>query len=138
MSLIEIIKQDQLNARKEKLVIKSSILTTLIGEAEMVGKNDGNRQSTDEEVVKVIKKFIKNIDDTLNVVSEGSVTSLIAERVILESYLPKQLTAEDIVRILSENYPSNPPTKAVGMKFLKENYAGRYDGKLASQVIDSL
>ena len=59
--LLNKIKADQLAARKAKDGLATALLTTLIGDAEMVGKNAG-RLVTDEEVVAVIKKFIKNID----------------------------------------------------------------------------
>jgi hypothetical protein len=61
MSLIQTIKADQVQARKARSA-SASILTTLIGEAEMIGKNAGDRESTDEEVIAIIKKFIKNLD----------------------------------------------------------------------------
>ena len=51
--LIENLKEDQLIARKNRDQIKATLLTTLIGEAEMVGKNTGNRSPFDEEVVSV-------------------------------------------------------------------------------------
>lgn len=41
--LIVKIKHDQLVARKNRDQIESTLLTTLIGEADMVGKNNGNR-----------------------------------------------------------------------------------------------
>ena len=57
--LLAEIKAKQINARKARLST-ATLLTTLIGEAEMVGKNQG-REVTDSEVLAMIKKFIKNI-----------------------------------------------------------------------------
>ena len=68
MSLIIEIKSAQLAARKARDSFTASSLTTLIGEAEMVGKNAG-REVTDAEVVAVLKKFVKNIDETTTVLS---------------------------------------------------------------------
>lgn len=133
MSLIKQIKQDQLAARLgTKNPHAASLLTTLIGEAEMVGKNAGNRESTDAEVVAVIKKFIKNIDETLEVLkfsSDGKVANLFEEKRVLEEYLPRQLSEYELKAIAVAR--SNMPDY---MKYLKENHAGQYDGKLASQV----
>ncbi|HLP27579.1 MAG TPA: hypothetical protein VK147_02990, partial [Candidatus Didemnitutus sp.] len=38
---------------------RKDLLVTLLSEAEMFGKNEANRESTDEEVIGVIKKFLK-------------------------------------------------------------------------------
>ena len=57
MSKLQEIKAAQLTARKERNTFKASLLTTLIGEAEMVGKSAGNRPSTDEEVLQVLNMY---------------------------------------------------------------------------------
>ena len=76
MTILESVKKAQLQARKEKRAVDASTLTTLIGEAEMIGKNDGNRASTDAEVVTVIKKFVKNIDETLTILSKDGLCAI--------------------------------------------------------------
>ena len=49
--LINQIKSDALEARKARQTNTATLLTTLYSEASMVGKNDGNRESTDAEVL---------------------------------------------------------------------------------------
>ena len=109
-------------------------MTTLLGEATAIGKNAGNRETTDDEVVSVIKKFIKNINETVTalVSRNEDASTYIAEREILERYLPKQLNEAELFK-LAASQESMPAF----MKFLKENYAGQYDGKLASTVAKS-
>jgi hypothetical protein len=58
---MEQIKAKQIAARKSGSA-DAGLLTTLLGEAAMVGKNAG-RETTDQEVVAVVKKFVKNIDE---------------------------------------------------------------------------
>lgn len=58
-----------------------------------------------------------------------------AEIAILEEFLPKQLSADDLEKIivtLKENTPGLALN--VVMKHLKDNYAGQYDGKSASEI----
>jgi hypothetical protein len=128
MALIDKIRENQLAARKARDTIPAFLLTTLLGEVGIVAKNAGRTDATDEEVIATIKKFIKNNesipDGARNVTHD-------AELHILEAYLPKQLTREDLVAL---KHVMNPANKGEWMKFLKENYAGRYDGKLASEV----
>lgn len=143
MSLIQKIKEHQLQARILRDVISTDLLTTLLGEASMVGKNAG-RETTDAEVVAVVQKFIKGIDETTKHVTEqGDVailSKLIQERAILKTYLPQQLTPEQIESylrqaILHDGLPSN---KGSLMKYLKENFTGQYDGKVAAATIDAI
>ena len=138
MSLLDSIKADQLTARKEKKAVKASLLTTLIGEAAMVGKNAG-RDTTDAEVVATIRKFLKGIDESLRVAGDyrdgDQCTVLWEEKEALESYLPRQMDQSELKRVLTQFNAENA-NKGVLMKFLKDNFAGQYDGKLAAQVVD--
>lgn len=131
MTLMQKIKQDQVEARKERDTIRANLLTTLIGEAEMVGKNAGNRESTDSEVVAVIKKFVKNAQETLAALRAHlqDHVDVTVEISILEGYLPKQLSEYEL-KAIAVGRTGMPDF----MKYLKDNYAGQYDGKLASTV----
>jgi uncharacterized protein YqeY len=142
MTLINTIKADQLQARKLRESLKATLLTTLISEAEVIGKNDGNREVTDAEVVAVVKKFVKGIDETLSFLVKASITderykTVAAERYILDKYLPVQLTIEEL-KVLIIGADLADTSKGSIMKYLKENFAGQYDGKVAAKVIDEL
>lgn len=133
--LINKIKEDNLVARKAHDSAKASLLTTLLGEAEMIGKNDGNRQTTDAEVQEVIQKFVKNNKLTIAALKDIGAEQFHKENEILSEYLPKMLSEEELkVVILSYG------TKNMGeiMKQLKANHAGMYDGQLASKIAKTL
>lgn len=136
MSLLDKIRADQLAARKNREADKASLLTTLIGEAAMKGKNSGNRESTDSEVEEVIRKFLKGNRENMAIAGDRRdgdwCDRLDAEREVLESYLPKQLSVDEIRAKIQGQEKSKPAL----MKYLKENFAGLYDGKAASQVVD--
>jgi uncharacterized protein YqeY len=132
---MEQIRADQLTARKAKDSVRASLLTTLIGEASAVGKAAGNRESTDAEVTAVIQKFIKNIDLTLTHVKDAVA---LAERAILETYLPKQMSKEQIVAEIEVVKASGVDAKALKgavMKHFKEKFAGQYDSKAILELI---
>lgn len=142
MSLLQTIKNDQLQARKDRLTAKASLLTTLYSEASMTGLNDGKRESTDPEVTATIKKFLKNVEESISVASPVVATQLLLEKKILEGYLPTQLTEEQITNIVTTliSEIQNPTKNDVGNinKALKAQYSGQYDGKVASEIIKSL
>ena len=144
MSLIQQIKNQQIEARKARDAVKASLLTTLLAEASAPGKNAGNRESTDEEVVSVVKKFIKNADETLAALptSDARHPVVVVEKVILETFLPRQLTEADLREVLAAeviNLEDKSP-KQMGklMAVLKVKFAGQYDGALASKYVQVL
>lgn len=134
MTLMDNIKARQLAARKAGDSAQASLLTTLVGEAAMVGKNAG-RETSDQEVVAVVKKFIKNIDETISALQARGqpFDQYSAERAILEQFLPVQMS-EDTLQTLAKSQKDMPSF----MKHLKENYAGQYDGKMASTVAKAI
>jgi uncharacterized protein YqeY len=60
---------------------------------------------------------------------------LVAEIAIIEEFMPKQMTAAELEAALVE-YKSSTPGAVMGtaMKFLKDRFAGQYDGKSASEI----
>lgn len=58
-----------------------------------------------------------------------------AEIKILEAFLPSQLSAEKLEQSLSEFKASNPGSNmGLAMKYLKDNFGGQYDAKVASEI----
>ncbi len=135
MSLMTDIKNKQVTARKAGSSV-AQLYTTLLGEASAVGKNAGNRETTDAEVVAVVKKFIKNIDETISALAARNMDHSVftAERVALEQFLPIQLSESDLRDIATTKATSMPDF----MKYLKENHPGQYDGKMASAIAKSV
>lgn len=144
MSLLKSIQERQLQARKQRNgeddAVRIALLTTLLGEAGAVGKNAGNRESTDAEVVAVVKKFCKNIDETLAAVGADSpkASSLRLERSVLEEFLPKQMAEPELQAVLQglavELGAAGPKDMGRLMKELKARYDGQYDGSSASAL----
>ncbi len=144
--LLDKIKADQLVARKAKDGIKASLLTTLYSEAINVGKNDGNRLSTDEEVIGVIKRFMKSANENKHIYTEShnelKLMEINNELDILSQYLPQTLT-EDEIKLAIENLFKNgfeqlPSEMGKIMKQLKVQYGTALDGNTASKVLRSL
>jgi len=142
--LIDKLRADLLIARKEKTdQVKIDLLRTLVGEAEMVGKNAGNRETTDSEVLAIVTKFSKNIKEifekTANLVGQSlsgdKVDSLQYELRILAEYLPQQVSEEDLASTINS-------TLCVGMgpimKHLIEKFGkGNFDAGVARKLIEA-
>ena len=144
--ILQDIKAASLAARKAHEADAAISLITLLSEASMIGKNDGGRETTDAETIAVVKKFIKNIDETLKVRKgdqrDPVVVKLTMERLLYNSFLPKQLTEDELkgmlAFIVAKSYPTLP-TLSDMLKALKFSYDGLYDGgtaaKLAKEIL---
>jgi uncharacterized protein YqeY len=128
---MEKIKADQLSFRKQRQTVEASVLTTLIGEASAIGKNKGNRETTDAEVVAVVKKFIDNNNGTIKLLvgDQEQTEILVKENAALQVYLPKQMSDEEIRAALATC------SKELGkiMTHFKTAFPGMYDaGKVST------
>lgn len=129
--MIDKIKEDQLNARMRFVKgrgydddLESKLLTTLLGEALMPGKK--------QDIFKLIRKYIKNANEVLKLGDEHQIYRAKAEIKILTSYLPKQLTEDELTGIILDL-----DSKNVGhvMKHLNKKYKGEFDSKLAIEIL---
>jgi len=135
MMIIDTLKAENLTARKNKDKFVSGILTCLIGEIEIVGKNDGNRKTTDAEAVKVIQKFKKGAEEVQKAKPSDEVLNEIK---IYDAYLPKLMTEEELTKLISDMIDSLPnPNIGMVMSELKKSGCD-YDGKMASAIIRDL
>lgn len=142
--MLEMIKRDQKSARLEyrkdktpELRIKSSLLTTLVGELENVAKS---KTVTEEITQGLVTKFLKGAKDSLpHARGEDEVIRLQEEIKILEGYLPVQLTELDLSLIVKQYLVENEGVN-IGqvMGYLKSSYNGQFDGKLASKIVRDL
>ena len=133
MSLLAEMKADHLEARKERSVAITKILVTVLGEMETVSKRTGD-PITDAIVITKVKKTISNNMDIISLNVE-SADELVFENKFLSHYLPKQLCKDELKEILSEVLFNNI---GEGMRYLKANYEGRFNGKDAKEVVLSI
>ena len=137
MSLLAQLKNDSLLARKAADRVRATLLSTLIGEAEMVGKNAANRESTDEEVQQTIRKFLKNNQEALGVIKDEERRAVLEqESAILTAYLPPLASDAEvqafIAAIVATLAERSPKQMGVVMGALKARYGSDFDAKQAS------
>lgn len=98
---------------------------------------------TDADVTKIIQKQIKQRIESEEIYKQANRNELAdkeqAERIVLEEYIPKPLTNKEIISIVQNLITELNVTgmKDMGkvMKVMNEKYAGRFDGKIVSQII---
>jgi uncharacterized protein YqeY len=137
LTLKEKINADYMSAFKAKNTIAKNLLSVIKGEIQTIEKNSGVENMSDEEVVKILKKTVKSLKET-NASFPSAQTA--EELFIAESYLPKQMS-EDEIRIAVDEIISSMGTtltvKEMGkvMGQFNTKYAGLADGKLVSQAV---
>ena len=98
---------------------------------------------SDELIYKAIYKEAKTLKEQIETCPSDRIDLLDKYRenlFILNDYIPKQLTAEEINTILSNKYSDVLATKNVGqiMKTVMPEFKGKADGKLVQQIVTNL
>lgn len=140
--LQEKIQEDALEARKAGNKVSSALLVTLSSEIFRIGKDAGNRRTTDEEAIRVVKKFKDGVVESLNVISDQERKAILTEELkILQSYLPAELTEEQlgasIKELVGELQDRSMKSIGVVMAGLKKKHGSAFDGSTASRLIKS-
>ncbi len=141
--LEEKILNDYKEAMKKRDTLKSSVLSCLRADIMNTALAKKKNNLDDNEVLSVIKKQVKQHQDSVEQFAKGNRPELAEkekkEMDILKSYLPPEMPAEEINKIIEEVIAA---TGAVGMKdmgkVMKEvnaNIAGKADAKTVSDLV---
>lgn len=142
MSLKEVLQQDLKTAMKEKDSLrKNVIIMTRAGILQI--EKDKKIDMDDEGVIEVIAKGAKQRKDAIPEYEKGNrpdiVESLQKEIDILMSYLPQQLSEDEVSRIVSDTIIEigAQSAKDMGkvMSALMPKVKGRADGKLVNIIV---
>lgn len=140
--LKERIDNDLKVALKNKDTIRISTLRFLksaIHNAEIAKQEE----LKDEDIIAVIKKQVKQHQDSIGEFKKGSRQDLVdketKELEILKSYLPEELKPEELLNIVKETMLKTNATSAKDMgRVMKETMArvkGRADGRTVSELV---
>lgn len=128
--LKETIVNDIKTAMKEKDTVTRDVLRIIKGEIER--KEDSSKELSTGEIVSIIKKLIESSTST----GDND------EVVVLEKYLPSQLTEAEITAIVNERKEvdglTGPRDMGKVMQYFKANHDGAYDGKLLSDIVKTV
>ena len=137
MSLTQTVAKDLMSAMKEKSEPKLSTLRMLKSELQKLQADKGkNAEISDDDVYTVIRRLIKQRKDAAEQYSAAGAKdraeSELSEIKILEPYLPKQLSDEEIDAMISESAKeinaSSPKDMGKLMKAVMQKAKGLADG----------
>jgi len=144
--LLDKINQDYKEAVKSKDESKRNTINLLLSAIKyrQIELRTSEKELTDEEIINVISKEIKKRKEAIELYEKGNRQDLVEkerkELEILESYMPKQLSEEELVSTIDEVIKSvgASSTSDVGkvMKELMPKVRGKADGSLVKSLVE--
>jgi len=142
MSIKETIEQQMKDALKSKDMFKLNVLRFILSHI----KNkeiDLRRPVTDDDVIKIIQTLVKQRKESLSFSQQANRQDLVEkeqeELKILESFLPSQLSEEEVEKIIDEVIEKIKPLglKDMGkvMKEVMPKISGRFDGSKINEMV---
>lgn len=145
MALLDQLNDDLKQAMKEKDKVRLSVIR-MVKSAVKNREIELGRALTDEDVVGVIQKEIKQRRDSLQAFQDAHRTDLIEqaeqEIAVLQSYLPAQLTDDEIAQlakdVMARVGASGKADMGKVMRELMPEVRGRADGRRVQQIVEGL
>ena len=133
------LKESLKTAMKNKDRLRMETIRSLLSEIQYEEMNKSVDELPANDTVVILQREMKKRQEAIGFEEQANrqeeKAKLQNEIAIIETFLPNQMGADDIERVLNEFKAATPGAALNGaMKFLKENYAGQYDGKSASEI----
>ena len=109
-------------------------------------EKDKNKELSDSEIIQILKKALKRNQDSYEQFTKAGREDLASkekeEILIIQNYLPEEMTEEEIIKIIQETITSMGATsmkdigKVIGI--IKKNHGDNLDMSLVSKHVKSL
>ena len=145
MSLREQLDADLLKAVRSKDELRRSALRLIKASLQSDEKSLGKALG-DDGVIQVLSREAKRRRESIDAFQKGNRPDLVereeAELALISSYLPQQLSTEEITEIarsvIGETGAGGPGDRGKVMGKLMPQVKGKADGKLVSQIVGEL
>jgi len=132
-------------AMREKNTVMRDILRMVVAKAKLLAKNENQRDVTDEDILSIARKQIKENKDSVDALKEAgrNFEKEELEIEILATYLPKQMNADEMQKMVKDIIEAipvekrNPKSKGVVMGKLSK-HGDTLDMKEVAAFADTL
>ncbi len=145
MSLHQDIREQMTEAMKARDTVRLNVLRGLLSSftnEAVVKKRKPDEELSDEEVLTVIGRAVKQRKDSIEQFEKGGRADLAgvekSELVILETYLPAQMSRDEIIMYVKSKPMSQTSGKNQFMGMIMKELKGKADGALVKEVIDTI
>lgn len=137
------LKAELIVAMKAREQVRVDTIRSLISELTYEEIQRGTEDLPQDVVLAVLKTGVKKRKEELEYAEKAArpdlVEKLNKELATIEAFLPSQLGADALEKMIVEMKSKNPALNmGDAMKQLKEGFAGQYDGRLASDLAKKL
>ncbi|MFJ7697493.1 GatB/YqeY domain-containing protein [Lysinibacillus fusiformis] len=140
MLKIEVFEQLK-TAMKEKDILAKGVLSLLKSALDLAEKEKGEALTADEEMA-IVNREVKQTNQALEGAQKAERADLIekeeAKLVLLKSFLPKQLSEEEIAEKLVVAGVEKGMNMGEAMKIAKPLLSGQAEGAVISKVVKSI
>jgi uncharacterized protein YqeY len=126
-------------------MLSAAFTNEMVSEARIASGKSSDTPLTDEEVMKVLKREVKKRKDSIDQYTNAGRPELAedekAEMVIIEEFLPAQMTKEEIVQRITaklSNETIDPAKKGQFVGMMIKELGDTADGMTIKEVIDEL
>jgi len=146
MSLKDQVQSQMIEAIKAKDTIKTSTLRMLKAEILKFETSGSNKETTDEILISIIQKQLKQRKDAAEQYLKGGRPELAEkeeqEAKILETYLPEQMSEEEVREIIKTVITEVGATSKADigkvMGAIMAKVKGKADGKVINRIVQEL
>ena len=141
MTLSERINNDLKEAMKSKDSFRLSVIRMVKG-AMQLAKPNPREKLTDDDVITVISKQIKMRNDSIKEFEAAGRSDLVEQNKkeieILNTYMPKQLSEEELTEIIDKVFEEVKPTSQKDMGLIMKNISPLVKGKADMSLVNKL
>lgn len=145
MPLLQTLVGIQLEARKNKDTEKLALMQVVLSSVKLA-QIEKRKELSDEEIVEVIRRQARQLEDALVDFERGGRSDLIektkTELELLKSFLPVQMSVEElehiIKRVIADTHAVSVQDFAIVMREVMSQVRGKADGKLVQQIVQRL
>jgi Uncharacterized conserved protein len=141
MTLSERINNDLKEAMKSKDSFRLSVIRMVKG-AMQLAKPNPREELTDDDVITVISKQIKMRNDSIKEFEAAGRSDLVEQNKkeieILNTYMPKQLSEEELTEIIDKVFEEVKPTSQKDMGLIMKNISPLVKGKADMSLVNKL
>ena len=141
MTLSERINNDLKEAMKSKDSFRLSVIRMVKG-AMQLAKPNPREELTDDDVIAVISKQIKMRNDAVKEFESAGRDDLAEQNrreiEILNTYMPKQLSTEELTEIIDKVFNEVKPTSQKDMGLIMKNISPLVKGKADMSLVNKL
>lgn len=143
--LKQTLKDDIIKYMKSKDKVRLTALRTLMAEVKYK-EMDLKKELEDTELIGIIEKTIKQLNETLSYAKQANNEDIIAESEIaiemFTIYMPKQFTDDEakaiVIEVIAENSFKGKGDMGKTMKAVMPKLKGKYDSKKINPLVNEL